>query len=204
MCSSDLLIRGLGSNFEIMRTNIKRWTVGSPIQAPLDSLLELIRQYDIKESDVEKMVVRVSTTGANTVNNREMPDICMQYMCAVMLIDGIATFEAAHDVKRIRDPKVTALRKRITLRGDDELQKLLPERHGIVEITLKNGRTLSHHTRAVRGTAQNPMDRRDVDEKCYHLVAPGLGKKRARALCDTIWNIEKLDDARRLRPLLQA
>ena len=29
---------GLGETYEILRTNIKRWSVGSPIQAPLDSL----------------------------------------------------------------------------------------------------------------------------------------------------------------------
>ena len=102
----NTLVRDLGSNYEIMRTNIKRWTVGSPIQAPLDSLLELIRAHNIKADDVEKLVVRVSTTGANTVDNREMPDICMQHMCAVMLLDGIVTFESAHDEKRMRDPKV--------------------------------------------------------------------------------------------------
>ena len=44
--------------------------------------------------------------------------------------------------------------------------------------------------------------RAEVDEKCYHLVAPVIGKKRARTLCDTVWNIEALKDARRLTPLL--
>ena len=39
-----------------------------------------------------RLVVRVSHQGANTVNNRAMPDICLQHMCAVMLIDGIVTF----------------------------------------------------------------------------------------------------------------
>jgi 2-methylcitrate dehydratase PrpD len=32
------LVDGLGAVYEIMNTNIKRWSVGSPIQAPLDSL----------------------------------------------------------------------------------------------------------------------------------------------------------------------
>jgi len=32
----------LGQRYEIMNADIKRWAVGSPIQAPLDSLLELI------------------------------------------------------------------------------------------------------------------------------------------------------------------
>ena len=82
------LARELGTTYEIMNTNIKRWSVGSPIQAPLDSLLDLIREHHIKADDVEKLVVRVSHQGANTVNNRNMPDICMQHMCAVMLLDG--------------------------------------------------------------------------------------------------------------------
>jgi hypothetical protein len=63
---------------------------------------------------------------------------------------------------------------------------------------------LRHHTRAVRGTAQNPMTREEVDEKAWHLMAPILGKTRARKLCDAVWGIEKLKDARALRPLLRA
>ncbi|HEV8519464.1 MAG TPA: MmgE/PrpD family protein [Burkholderiales bacterium] len=198
------LARDLGRNFEIMRTNIKRWSVGSPIQAPLDSLLELIRAHNVNADDVEKLVIRVSINGANTVNNREMPDICMQQMCAVMLLDGIVTFESAHDEKRMRNPAVLALRQRIELVGDAELEALIPERHGIAELTLKDGRQLRHHTEAVRGTAQNPMTHAEVDEKCYHLMAPVLGKKRARTLCDTVWALEKIKDARKLRPLLQS
>jgi len=56
----------------------------------------------------------------------------------------------------------------------------------------------------VRGTAQNPMTRAEVDEKCYHLMAPILSPKRARAICDTVWNIGRIKDVRKLRPLLQA
>jgi 2-methylcitrate dehydratase PrpD len=200
----EILVRNLGKTYEIVNTNIKRWTVGSPIQAPLDSLLELIRAHGVRADDVEKVVVRVSHRGANTVGNREMPDICMQHMCAIMLLDGIATFESAHDVKRMKDPKVLAMRRRIELLGDDELEKLLPSRQGIVELTLTDGRRLRHHTQHVRGTWRNPMTRAEVDEKAFHLMAPVLGAKRARALCDTVWNLDKLKNVRKLRPLLQA
>ena len=133
-----------------------------------------------------------------------MPDICMQHMVSVMLLDGIVTFESAHDEKRMKDRKVLELRKRVDLKGDDELHALLPARHGIVEIDLKDGRKVRHHTKAVRGTADNPMTRAEVDEKCYHLLKPVIGAKRGRQLCDRIWNIEDLKDARALRPLLTA
>jgi 2-methylcitrate dehydratase PrpD len=200
----ELLVRELGATYEIMNTNIKRWSVGSPIQAPLDSLLDLINEHQIKADDVEKVVVRVSHQGANTVNNRHMPDICMQHMCAVMLLDGFVSFKSSHDEKRMQNRTVLDLRSRIELLGDDELTRLAPSRQGIVEIRLRNGRELRHHTKAVRGTSENPMARAEVDAKSYDLLAPVIGKTRARKLCDSVWNIEKLTDVRKLRPLLQA
>lgn len=198
------LTHELGATYEIMNTNIKRWSVGSPIQAPLDALLDLIRTHGIEAADVERVVVRVAHQGANTTNNRNMPDICMQHLCAVMLIDGIVTFESAHDEKRMKDRRVLDLRRRIELRGDDALTRAMPSRQGIVELKLKDGRELRNHVRAVRGTAQNPMSRAEVDEKCHHLMAPILGERRARELCDAVWAIEKFGDIRQLRPLLRA
>jgi 2-methylcitrate dehydratase PrpD len=201
---SAALTRGLGATYEIMNTNIKRWSVGSPIQAPLDSLIDLIREHRIKAEDVERLVVRVAHQGANTVDNRAMPDICLQHMCAVMLLDGNVTFASAHDEKRMRDRKVLALRQRIELRGDDALSAAMPSRQGIVELSLRDGRALSHHTKAVRGAAENPMTRAEVDEKSFELMAPVIGKVRARKLCDAAWKLEKVRDLRGLRPLLRA
>jgi len=200
----EVLARGLGTTYEIMNTNIKRWSVGSPIQAPLDALLDLIREHGIKADAVEKLVVRVSHQGANTVNNRDMPDICMQHMCAVMLLDGFVTFKSSHDEKRMRERKVLDVRSRIELLGDDELTRVAPSRQGIVELKLRDGRELRKHVKAVRGTSDNPMTREEVDAKSFDLFAPVIGKTRARKLCDSVWNIEKLKDARMLRPLLQA
>jgi 2-methylcitrate dehydratase PrpD len=178
--------------------------VGSPIQAPLDSLLDLIRAHGIRAGDVEKLTVRVARQGANTTDNRAMPDICMQHMCAVMLLDGIVTFESSHDEKRMKDPRVLAVRSRVELIGDEELTRVLPARQGIVELKLRDGRELRHHTKAVRGTAGNPMTRPEVDEKAFHLLAPILGKARARKLCDAVWALERVSNMRNLRPLLRA
>lgn len=197
------LVRGLGEDYEILRTNIKRWSVGSPIQAPLDSLSILIKEHGVKADQVEKLTIRVAHRDKNTTDNRPMPDICMQHMCAVMLFDGTVTFKSAHDEKRFRDRKVLEFRKKIDLQGDDALTKTMPARQGIVELTLGDGRSLRHHTVAVRGTAENPMTRDEVDAKSYDLLAPVTGKTRARKLCDAVWQLEKLKDVRKLRPLLQ-
>ena len=199
----EKLVAGLGEVFEVMNTNIKRWSVGSPIQAPLDALLLLLEQHKFRADDVVRLAVRVSHQGANTTNNRAMPDICMQHLCAVMVMDGTVSFKASHDEKRMRDKKLLALREKVQLSGDDELTKAMPSRQGIVEIVLRNGTTLRKHVKAVRGTAENPMTRAEVDAKAYDLIVPVFGKQRARRLCDAIWSLDKLQNVRKLRGLLK-
>jgi len=199
----EMLVDRLGERYEIMHTNIKRWSVGSPIQAPLDALAVLLKEKSFVASDIEKIVVRVAHQGANTTNNRDMPDICMQHLCAVMILDGTVSFRSSHDEKRMKDPKVLALRKKVELRGDDALTKAMPSRQGIVEVFLRGERKLSHHMKAVRGTAENPMAREEVDAKGYDLMAPVLGRDRARKLCDAIWSLDRLKDVRKLGTLLK-
>jgi 2-methylcitrate dehydratase PrpD len=199
----EKLVAGLGETYEVMNTNIKRWSVGSPIQAPLDALSQLMQETSFGADDIQRMVVRVSHQGANTTNNRAMPDICMQHLCAVLVLDGTVSFKAAHDEKRMRDPAVLKLRKKIELQGDDALTAAMPSRQGIVEVVLRDGTTLRHHMKAVRGTAENPMTRAEVDAKAYDLIAPVFGRTRARRLCDALWSLDKLDNIRKLRALLK-
>jgi len=199
----EKLVAGLGEVFEVMNTNIKRWSVGSPIQAPLDALLLLLEEHKFRADDVVRLSVRVSHQGANTTNNRAMPDICMQHLCAVMVMDGTVSFKASHDDKRMRDKKVLGLRAKVQLSGDDELTRAMPSRQGIVEVVLRNGTTLRKHVKAVRGTAENPMTRAEVDAKAYDLIVPVFGKQRARRLCDAIWSLDKLQNVRKLRSLLK-
>jgi 2-methylcitrate dehydratase PrpD len=162
-----------------------------------------MKEYKFKASDVEKVVVRVFSSGAEITNNRSMPDINMQYMISVMLLDGTASLEAAHDVARMQDPQVMALRKRVELIGDPELERALPSRQAIVDITLKDGRVLHSHTKSVRGTFANPMTRAEVGEKAFDLCAPILGKQKAAELVAHIWDLEKISNVVSLRSLLQ-
>src|SRR6266852_2252982 len=88
------LVDKLGERYQITRTNIKKWTVGSPIQAPLDALAGFFKQRSFSADEVRKVVVRIASDEANTVSNRDMPDICLQHMVAIMLLDKAATFRS--------------------------------------------------------------------------------------------------------------
>jgi len=197
----EKLVRGLGRSYEIMNTSIKRWAIGYPIQAPMDAVMNIIEKHRVSANDVDRVTITIDDQGARTVNQRTMASINIQHLTAVMLLDGDITFASAHDEKRVRDAKVTALKQRITLQGSAALGRAKTTQ-AIVEIVTRDGRRLRHHTKAVRGTAANPMPRAEVAAKARDLLLPVIGPRRAARLIDAIWNIEKLRDVRRLRPLL--
>jgi 2-methylcitrate dehydratase PrpD len=198
------LVEKLGERFEITETDIKKWTVGAPIQAPLDALEFLLKMHPHTDvGQIEQVNVRVATTQGSVVNNREMPDICLQHMVAVMLIDKTATFKSAHDKARMQDPAVLRVRAKVNLILDEELQKALPRREAIVEIKFTDQTRIIEHVVAVRGTPSNAMTREEVVAKARELMVPVLGAANAASLIDKLLGLENVKNILELRPLLQ-
>jgi len=198
-----LLVEELGSRYEVGNTDIKKWTVGTPIQAPLDALELLRKERPFAADDVSEVVVRLAPTVGAVVDNRDIPDICLQHMVAVMLLDGTASFAAAHDAARMQDAAVLRERAKVRYVPDPELAALLPARVAVVEVRLRDGTRLRERVEAVRGTVRNPMDRDEVVAKARDLIEPVLGGATANRLIATILALEDASDVRSLRPLLQ-
>jgi 2-methylcitrate dehydratase PrpD len=197
------LLDKLGERYEITQTDIKKWTVGSPIQGPLDAVEAIRARRPFEADQVARVRVRLAPSVANVVDNRDIPDICLQHMIAIMLIDKTVSFHAAHDKPRMQDAAVLRERAKVNLVRDEELAKLLPLRVTIVEVELADGNRIVERVSAVRGTPRNPMSRAEVIEKARDLTAPILGRETAQRLSDTVFALEEVTDIRKLRPLLQ-
>lgn len=200
----EALVAELGERFEISNASIKKWCVGSPIQAALDSLTAMMAEHGVRADDVRRLVAHMPDDRIHIVDNRAMPDVCLQHLLALMLVDGGLTFQTSHDYERMSEPAVLAVRRRIGVVPSPELTAAVPARQAIVEIETTRGARLSHRTRAVRGTPENPMDRADVEAKSLDLATPVIGEARARQLVAAIFDLDRLGDVAGLRPLLQA
>src|SRR6202795_1701191 len=199
----DRLAEKLGARYEIAQTDIKKWTVGSPIQGPLDAVQAIRDKRPFEADQVQRVTVRLAPPVATIVDNRDIPDICLQQMIAVMLLDKTVSFRGAHDKPRMQDPAAMRERGKVNLVYDEELAKLLPVRVTVVEIELTDGSLLSERVSAVRGTPRNPMTRAEVIDKARDLTAPVLGREKSDKLIETVFAIETVTDVRSLRPLLQ-
>jgi 2-methylcitrate dehydratase PrpD len=197
------LIDKLGERYEVTRTNIKKWPVGSPIQAALDALEILRKQRPFDAYQVQQIVVRLATDEAAIVNNREIPDICVQHMLAVALLDKTVTFASAHDSTRLKDLATVRERAKIKLLPDEELERLMPLRVAVLEVTLTDGTRLNSRVDNVRGTPENPMTRDEIIAKARDLISPILGAQKCTNLIGKVFDLERVTNIRDLRFLLQ-
>jgi 2-methylcitrate dehydratase PrpD len=199
--NAELLVGQLGERYEIVGTNIKRWTVGSPIQAPLDATEALLRRQPIDPDQVQQILLR--SAPGSVVDNSEPPDINIQYAIALMLIDKKATFRSIHDKARMKDPAILSLRSKVRLEAPAERAGGAARRLPLLEITLADGTRLTQDTGPVLGTVGNPMTRQQLEDKCRDLMTPVLGTAASQRLVDQALSLERLQDIRDLRPLLQ-
>jgi len=194
----------LGRRFYVTETAIKTFSVGYPIQSALDALLTLRRDHGLTPSNVDRIIARLPEDGAGIVNDSAMPDVNLQYLMAVALIDGAVSFDASHSFDRMKDPQVLAVKQRVQLVGDRSLMDPAAPRSANVEVRLRDGRTVSHFTRFAPGTKENPIDTEAVAAKARSLIAPVLGEQRCEAVIRRINTLETLSSVRDLVALLTA
>jgi 2-methylcitrate dehydratase PrpD len=196
----DELIRGLGKNFEIAQTSIKKYCVGSPIQAPLEALFEIIAEHKLRADHVERMIVRLPEHRAATVNNREMPDVNLQHILALALVHGKVSFVMAHADQTAGDASIAALQSRIELVADPELLESVSPRQARLEVVTRDGRRLTKYLLTYRGTPENPVSMQDIEDKARDLASSVIGHRKTEELIQCVRELGSVGDVRELRP----
>ena len=182
---------------EFVRESLDPNTVPFPRSAPY----ELI---DIQDSSVpvERIVVRLPEDGARIVNDRSMPDVNCRHVIAMALVDAEVSFDDSHSYERMKDPRVLAVKERVELVADPALMDASAPRRGLVEITLRDGRKLSHFTPHAPGTKEDRMNSSAVNDKARRLMEPVIGAARTAQVIERVNATEELRDASELVRLL--
>ena len=200
----EAMLEGLGSRFYVSETAIKTFSVGYPIQSPLDALLTLRKQYGLTPSNVRSILVKLPTDAMGIVGESAMPDVNCQHLVAVALVKGALSFADSHDAALMHDPIILEQRAKVTLTADEALMDPAAPRGAIVEVVLADGKKVDHFTKFPPGTKENPLSTEAVSAKARDLMAPVLGTEKTEKLVDRINSLERMDDIRALRPLFTA
>jgi 2-methylcitrate dehydratase PrpD len=197
------MARGLGSRFFVTETAIKTYSVGYPVQAALDAFLALRREHALTIESVERITASLPEDGARIVDDRSMPDVNLQYLIAVALIDGTLSFDASHSYERMKDQRVLEVKKRVRLVADRALMDPASPRSARVDVLLRDGRTVTHFTRHAPGTKENPLDTEAVNAKARSLMARVLGQARTESIIQRVNDLERVAALRGLMTSLR-
>jgi 2-methylcitrate dehydratase PrpD len=99
------------------------------------------------------------------------------------------------------DPQIRAIMQRVQVVGDPKLNDPAAPRSGLVEVTLRDGRTVSHFTRFPPGTKENPVDTEGMNAKARDLIGPVLGAQRTETL---IQRVNALDEVGNMREFVRS
>ena len=188
----------LGERYELSRNMYKPYACGLVVHAAIDGCIELRREHALEANDVEAVMLRTGTlvpelTGKRAPQTGLEAKFSVYHAAAVALIHGAAG-EAQFSDAVVRDPRVIALRDRVSVEADASIRKL----EAYVALRLSDGRVVEKHVEHALGSVERPMSDRDLEDKFRSLTENALGARRAREVIDLCWRIGALADAAEL------
>jgi len=199
----DALLDGWGERFHLPEFAFKLYSSCAFTHPGLDALLGLAADEKLRATDVERIVLRFPKNGAHMIDGNPLKSHCAQYILPVGLVFGRVIID---DIlfDRQRHPEVARLSSGMALIHDPALDAHYPERYdSIVELSLKDGRTLARRVEHARGTLENPLTPDEVRAKYTRLTGPLLPRKRADAIMAAVDGIDRARDLSRLGMLLR-
>lgn len=206
------LTQDLGERFETLNVGCKPYPCCGSNHTSIDALKKILRDHsEVCAENVNK--IRIRTTRATKLHvgwayePKSMTTAQMNLsFCVAALLHDRDFFVDQVTEKSIRSAAVLETTRTIEVLEDPELEALGDEgRHGVnVEVQLQDGRSYSEKVLHAKGSDKQPMTREEVLQKFRLLASRVLSRSRVEKLEDTLLNLEKLNDARKIGRLLTA
>lgn len=206
------LTEDLGERFETLNVGCKPYPCCGSNHTSIDALKKILRDHsEVNAENVDK--IRIRTTRATKLHvgwpyePKSMTTAQMNLpFCVAALLHDRDFFVDQVTENSIRSDAVLQTIRTIEVLEDPELEALGDEgRHGVnLEVQLQDGRSYSEKVLHAKGSDKHPMTREEVLQKFRLLASRVLSRSRLEKLEDTLLNLEKLSDARKIGRLLTA
>ncbi|WP_181309555.1 MmgE/PrpD family protein [Nocardioides campestrisoli] len=193
----EVLLGGLGRTWVALDSYVKPYPSCRHLHGPIDAVLALRAEHGVGLDDVAEVTVRTYTVAshhaATDVDSLLDAQMSIPFAVATTLAHdevGLTEFgQEARDNGAIRD-----LLGRVSVVVDEQSDAEYPRlRPATVELTLKDGRTLSNRVGLPYGEPGNPVSDEEMTAKFIRLAGPVIGEAAATELVADLWAFESLD-----------
>jgi len=187
--------------------SIKPFPSGSLTHPGMTAMLGLIREHNIKPDQVERVRVGTNRNSPNALIHHQPKDnlqakFSMEFCMAALLLYRKAGLSEFTD-EVVNRPEVRDIIRRIDFGVDPVAEAAgYNKMTTIIEIKLRDGRTVSGRADVAKGNPANPMSYEEVAAKFLNCAAFAKWPvSRARAIVEMVHGIEQLADVHMLAAL---
>jgi len=198
----------LGERWALTETSFKWHAACRHTHPAADALLKIVVDHDLAATDIASVTAHVHQAAIDVLGPVTDPTTVHQAKFSMGTVLGmIATFRnagLAEFQQHFRDPRVIALRERVRMVKDDDVDAAYPQRWiGKVTMTTTDGRTLTARVEEPRGDPGNTLSRAEIEDKAARL-AEWSGAATPAEIRGIAQHVFALADAPRIGILLRA
>ncbi len=195
----SLLTDGFGDTYEIIKTAFKPYPCGFVVHPVLDCVIDWRRTHPaaiVEQVTVTGNPLLAARTDRPNISTSGQSQVSVQHAVAAALVTGKAGVEQFGEAC-VNDPRVVALRGKVIVRRDESFATTA----AAVEIETADGKRHKLHQRAARGSDDNPMTDRNLENKLREAAAHAIPRNDVAALIEAIWTLEDCADIAKVTAL---
>jgi 2-methylcitrate dehydratase len=185
----------------VRRTSVKKYNAEFHSQSALEGILELRAAHHIRPEEINSISIDIFDVAYHIigggeegdkkqVQTKEEADHSLPYMVAVALLDGEVT-PAQYAPERIVREDVQSLLRKVTIRPDEEMNQRFPTTLPCrIQITLKDGQTLSIEKQDYEGFYTRPLSWEQAVAKFERLASPYTAATQRASIIETVASLE--------------
>ncbi|MCK4393978.1 MmgE/PrpD family protein, partial [Candidatus Bipolaricaulota bacterium] len=206
----DLMLDGLGEEFLITGCGYKAFPTEALTHQPITATLELMQENAIDPHEVEKVLVKTTTRGADILSDpskykpttKETADHSLPYCVAVAIAKG-NVLPSDFEEEALKDPFVWELLPRIKVVADPAIDALFPKvKRAIVTIKTKDGGSFTKQEDFAKGRAERPLTDEELIGKFRANAQGAVTDNRLDEIARGTLNLEGVSDIRNYMKLL--
>ena len=185
--------------------SIKPYPSGSLSHPAQDVILDLVKKHNLRPEQIETVEVGTNSNVPNALIY-PMPTTALEGKFSIPFCMAIAILERKAGIaqftdRKVRQPAVVELMKRVTLYVDAELEALgYDQVRSRVRVKLKDGRTIEGRADVAKGHPLKPMSWAELGEKFRDCGRLALSRRETEG---TISLVAELDKMKSMVPLIR-
>jgi 2-methylcitrate dehydratase PrpD len=198
------ITKGLGDNFEIMRSYFKFHSSCRHTHPTIDATLRLVSEHNIRAEEVAEVRIHTYSAALNLCGKEYEPKtvstakFSIPYCVSVAILEG-KVHPDTFTIEKIRNKNILDFAKKVKIEIDPEIEKYVPAQRGArVEIMKTNGEKHECYITNPYGEPEVPATPTDVKNKFVSLSTRVVTTERANKIKDLVDRLDTLDSLKEL------